>query len=89
MAINPTELAEQQDQLQRIDSVGAPSEFAKGPEREGEVEIAGFAKDLMKSIMSEFNKPPPPVENIIKTPQEAPLLNKTVDPEQLKKRQSC
>ena len=89
MAIDPTQIAEQQEQQERITAVGAPTEFAKGPEREGDVEIAGFGRDLMKSIMSEFNKPPPPVESIIKTPQETPLLDETIDPEQLKKEKAA
>ena len=46
MAIDPTELAQEQEQRQRVDVVGAPTEFAKGPEREG-VEVAAVG-DLLK-----------------------------------------
>lgn len=52
MAIDPTELAEQQEQQQRITAAGAPKEFAKGPEREGEFEIAklGPLFDLLGTV---------------------------------------
>ena len=51
MAIDPAELAEEQEQRQRINVAGAPTEFAKGPEREG-VEVAGLGTllDLFRSM---------------------------------------
>jgi hypothetical protein len=66
MAIDPTELAQEQEQRQRVDVVGAPTEFAKGPEREG-VEVAGLGElfkivgpqvlDVITKIDSSVSKP--------------------------------
>jgi len=41
MAVDPTQLAEDQEASQRITAAGAPTEFAKGPEQEG-VQLAGL-----------------------------------------------
>ena len=41
MAVDPTELAEEQEARQRITAAGAPTEFAKGPEAENRIELAG------------------------------------------------
>lgn len=56
MAIDPTELAQEQEQRQRVDVVGAPTEFAKGPEREG-VEVAAVG-----NLLKLFGKLPGPVK---------------------------
>ena len=82
MAIDPTELAEQQEQQQRITAAGAPKEFAKGPEREGEFDVAklGPLFDLLQKVPGPVTpkKTPsvsedaatPPIEQI--TPQRVP-----------------
>ena len=46
MAIDPTQLAEDQEARQRITAAGAPTEFAKGPEQEG-IQVAGL-EDVLK-----------------------------------------
>lgn len=48
MAVDPTQLAEEQEARQRADITGAPTEFAKGPEQEG-VQVAGVG-DLFKLL---------------------------------------
>ena len=58
MAIDPTEVAEQQEQQQRINIAGAPKEFAKGPDREGEFEIASGASRIL-NLLSKLDSPSP------------------------------
>ena len=85
MAIDPTEVAEQQEQQQRINIAGAPKEFAKGPDREGEFEVAfgaGGVLNLLKKLDSPSAKPDVPVDDTgvvkegprIPTPQEKGLV---------------
>ena len=85
MAIDPTEVAEQQEQQQRINIAGAPKEFAKGPDREGEFEVAfgsGGVLKLLSKLDSPSAKPTTPVDDTgvvkegprVPTPQEKGLV---------------
>lgn len=58
MAIDPTEVAQQQDAARRASSVGSPTEFAKGPEQEG-IQVAGAGKlfDLINKLESSVSAP--------------------------------
>jgi hypothetical protein len=85
MAIDPTEIAEQQEQQQRINIAGAPKEFAKGPDREGEFDVAfgaGGVLKLLSKLDSPSAKPTTPVDDTgvvkegprVPTPQEKGLV---------------
>ena len=60
MAIDPTELAGEQEARQRTALAGAPTEFAKGPEREG-FEVAGLGRllDVLGSVGKTVTPPLP------------------------------
>ena len=84
MAIDPTEVAEQQEQQQRINIAGAPKEFAKGPDREGEFDVV-FGSGGVFKLLSKLDSPRPtpkkPIDNEVDseaprmpTPQEKPLV---------------
>ena len=84
MAIDPTEIAEQQEQQQRINIAGAPKEFAKGPDREGEFDVA-FGSGGVFKLLSKLDSPSPtpkkPTDSEVvseaprmPTPQEKPLV---------------
>jgi len=73
MAVDPTQLAEDQEARQRITAAGAPTEFAKGPEQEG-FEVAGAA-DLFK-LLGQLPKsvtPPRPKPDVATPPVEQTL----------------
>ena len=61
MAIDPTQLAEEQEARQRADITGAPTEFAKGPEQEG-VQVAGVGDlfQLLNKLGPKVSTPTPP-----------------------------
>lgn len=81
MAIDPTELAEDQEAQQRIMAAGAPTEFAKGPEQEG-FQVAGLGEliGLINKLPSSTSKPTPPTGGVVgvaprvPTPQERSLM---------------
>ena len=54
MAIDPAQLAEEQEQRQRIQVAGAPTEFAVGPEREG-VEVAGGGTRALLEVLEKMS----------------------------------
>ncbi len=54
MAIDPAQLAEEQEQRQRIQVAGAPTEFAVGPEREG-VELAGGGTRALLEVLDKMS----------------------------------
>jgi len=80
MAIDPTQLAEEQEQRQRIAAAGAPTEFAKGPEQEG-FQVAGLG-DLLKLLnkLPSGTSTPKPTTGVVgtaprvPTPQERGLM---------------
>ena len=80
MAIDPTELAEEQEQRQRIAAAGAPTEFAKGPEQEG-FQVAGLGEllKLLNKLPSGTSTPKPTTGVVgtaprVPTPQERGLM---------------
>jgi hypothetical protein len=60
MAVDPTQLAEEQEQRQRIQVAGAPTEFAKGPE--AGVQLAGGGT---KALLEVLNKLKPSVTPVL------------------------
>ena len=80
MAIDPTQLAEDQEARQRADIAGAPTEFAKGPEQEG-IQVAGVGDlfSLLGKLGPRVSKPTPPSGVVgtaprVPTPQERGLM---------------
>ena len=81
MAVDPTQLAEEQEAQQRIAAAGAPTEFAKGPEQEG-VQVAGLGDvlKLLNKLPSGTSTPNPPAGGVVgtaprvPTPQERGLM---------------
>jgi len=57
MAIDPAQLAKEQEQRQRIEVAGAPTEFAVGPEREG-VQVAGLGTKGLMEVLNRLGKSP-------------------------------
>jgi len=81
MAVDPTQLAEDQEARQRITAAGAPTEFAKGPEQEG-IQVAGLGDvlKLLNKLPSGTSTPTPPTGGVVgvaprvPTPQERGLM---------------
>jgi len=81
MAVDPTQLAEDQEARQRITAAGAPTEFAKGPEQEG-IQVAGLGDvlKLLNKLPSSVSTPTPPTGGVVgvaprvPTPQERGLM---------------
>jgi hypothetical protein len=81
MAVDPTQLAEDQEARQRANIAGAPTEFAKGPEQEG-IEVAGVGDlfSLLSKLEPKVSKPTPPTGGVVgvaprvPTPQERSLM---------------
>jgi len=81
MAVDPTQLAEDQEARQRITAAGAPTEFAKGPEQEG-FQVAGLGDvlKLLNKLPSSTSTPTPPTGGVVgvaprvPTPQERGLM---------------
>jgi len=66
MAIDPNQLAEDQEARQRITAAGAPTEFAKGPEQEG-IQVAGLGDvlKLLNKLPSSVSTPTPPTGGVV------------------------
>ena len=60
MAVDPTELAKEQEQRQRIEIAGAPTEFAKGPEQEG-IQLAGGGTRALMEVLDKLGPARKPV----------------------------
>ena len=81
MAIDPTQLAEDQEAQQRITAAGAPTEFAKGPQQEG-FQVAGLGNvlKLLDKLPGGTSTPTPPTGGVVgvaprvPTPQERSLM---------------
>ena len=81
MAVDPNQLAEEQEARQRITAAGAPTEFAKGPEQEG-IQVAGLGDvlKLLNKLPSSVSTPTPPTGGVVgvaprvPTPQERGLM---------------
>ncbi len=82
MAVDPTQLAEEQEQRQRATAAGAPTEFAVGPEQEG-VQIAGLGNllGIINKLNPSISRPvEPPSGGVVgtaprvPTPQEKGLM---------------
>jgi hypothetical protein len=81
MAVDPTQLAEDQEARQRITAAGAPTEFAKGPEQEG-IQVAGLGDvlKLLNKLPGGTSTPTPPTGGVVgvaprvPTPQERGLM---------------
>jgi len=84
MAVDPTELAEEQEQRQRIEIAGAPTEFAKGPEAEG-IQVAGLGSRILSALRPDPPIPAPPSKPVMPTPQERPLMGQDFDEEAAKR----
>jgi hypothetical protein len=81
MAVDPTQLAEDQEARQRITAAGAPTEFAKGPEQEGvQVASLGDVFKLLNKLPGGTSTPTPPAGGVVgiaprvPTPQERGLM---------------
>lgn len=59
MAVDPTKLAEEQEQRQRIEVAGAPTEFAKGPE--AGVQLAGGGTRALMEVLDRLGPARKPV----------------------------
>jgi hypothetical protein len=84
MAVDPTQLAEDQEARQRITAAGAPTEFAKGPEQEG-FQVAGLGARIIDALRPAPPMPAPPKKPAVPTPQEMPLVDETFDEEAAKR----
>jgi len=85
MAVDPTQLAEDQEAQQRITAAGAPTEFAKGPEQEG-IQVAGLGSRIMDALRPMVTPmPAPPSKPVMPTPQERPLFGEDFDEEAAKR----
>ena len=81
MAVDPNQLATEQEQRQRITAAGAPTEFAKGPEQEGfQVASLGDVFKLLNKLPGGTSTPTPPAGGVVgvaprvPTPQERGLM---------------
>jgi len=83
MAIDPTQLAEDQEARQRANIAGAPTEFAKGPEQEG-IQVAGLGSAVLGAARklldpSDITKGITEADGVVPTPQERPLVEEGFD----------
>jgi len=91
MAIDPNQLAQEQEQRQRIDAGGAPTEFSKGPEQDSSIQLAGGATRAMRELLNRLGDARKPQVDVspdlegsaavqpqrVPTPQEAGLVPDT------------
>ena len=76
MAIDPTQLAEEQEQRERINIAGAPTEFATGPERQGEIQVAGLGNvlKLLNKLPGGTSTPTPPASTADEATPPSPVV---------------